>query len=102
MKSPIQKRSHIIKEVTLPSLMFQSEPYFGHRDVWVGGRVSEGSGCCIYSFVTILSKPFFYVQWPVRFHFYKVVILYSLLFQNSDPFCNQNFCVLCLAHSLKN
>ena len=23
-------------------------------------------------------------------------------FQNLDPFCNQNFCVFCLAHSLKN
>ena len=24
--------------------------------------------------------------------FYKAVILYSLLFQNLDPFCNQTFC----------
>ena len=55
--SPIQQRSHLIKEVTLLSLTFQSEPHFGHRDVWVGGRVSEGSGFCIYVFVTILSKP---------------------------------------------
>ena len=57
MKSPIQKKSHLIKEVTLPSLNFQSEPYFEHRDVWVGGRVSEGSGVCIYDFVIILNKP---------------------------------------------
>ena len=28
--------------------------------------------------------------------FYKAVILYSLLFQNLDPFCNQNF--VCFAY----
>ena len=26
----------------------------------------------------------------------------AYFFQNLDPFCNQNFCVFCLAHSLKN
>ena len=41
MKSPIQKLSHRIKEVTLPSKNFQSEPHFGHRDVWVGGELAK-------------------------------------------------------------
>ena len=26
-------------EVTLPSLIFHSEPHFGHRDVWVVGEL---------------------------------------------------------------
>ena len=29
-------------EVTLPSLIFHSEPYFGHRDAWVGGGGGGG------------------------------------------------------------
>ena len=57
MKSPIYILLHLIKEVTLPSLTLQFEARFGHQDVWVGGRVSEGSGFCIYVFVIILSKP---------------------------------------------
>ena len=31
-------------EVTLPSLIFHSEPHFGHRDVWVGGGGGGGGG----------------------------------------------------------
>ena len=85
------------------SLIFQSEPHFGHRDVWVGGKVIEGSGFCIYSFVLFCESHFFDVQWLAGSPFYKAVILYNLFFfQNLDPFCNQNFCVLCLAHSLEN
>ena len=34
--------------------------------------------------------------------FYKAVILNSLLFQNLDPFCNQNFLWFCLTCGLKN
>ena len=37
MKYPIQKRSHLIKEVTLPSLNFQSEPHCEQCDLWLGG-----------------------------------------------------------------
>ena len=35
----------------------------------------------------------------------SIKLLYNttyFFFQNLDPFCNQNFCVLCLAHSLEN
>ena len=34
----------------------------------------------------------------------SIKLLYNTayFFQNMDPFCNQNFCVLCLAHSLEN
>ena len=41
MKSPIQKRSHIIKEVALPSLTFQSEPHCGQRDIWSVGELAK-------------------------------------------------------------
>ena len=91
MKFPIQKLSHLIKEVTLPSLIFQSEPHFGHRDVWVGGRVSKGSGFCIYVLLLFYVSPFCDVQWLAGSPFYKAVIQNSLLFQNLDPFCNHFF-----------
>ena len=84
-----------MKEVTLPSLIFQSEPHFGHRDVWVGGRVIEGSGFCIYSFVLFCASPFCDVQWLAGSPLYKAVILNSLLFQNLDPLLQPKFlCVL--------
>ena len=41
MKSPIQQRVHIIKEVSLPSLAFQSKPHCGHCDIWLGGEVAK-------------------------------------------------------------
>ena len=42
------------------------------------------------------------VQWLVGFPFYKAVIPYNLLFQNLDPFCNQNFLWFCLICKLEN
>ena len=67
-----------------------------------GGRVSKGSGFCIYVLVLFYVSLFCEVQWLVGFSFYKAVIPYSLLFQNLDPFLQQKFCVFCLAQSLKN
>ena len=84
MKSPIPKRVHFIKEVTLPSLTFQSKPHCGQCDIWLGGG---GGGelakevAFIYVFVTILIKPILYVQWLAVFPFCEAVILYNLLFQ---------------------
>ena len=80
MKSHIQKRVQLIKEVTLPSLTFQSKPHFGQCDIWLGGELAK-EVAFIYVFVTILSKPILYVQWLAGFPFCEVVILYSLLFQ---------------------
>ena len=80
-------------EVTLPSLIFHSEPHFGHRDVWVGGRVIKGSGFCIYALLLFGASPFCDVQWLAGSPFYKAVILYSLLFQNLDPFLHIMFSV---------
>ena len=59
------------------------------------------------AFVFILLYPFEKahfcdVQCLAESPFYKAVILYSLLFQNLDPFCNQKFCVFRLARGLKN
>ena len=42
MKSPIQKQEHIIKEVTLPSLTFQSKT-IANNVTFGWGKVSEGS-----------------------------------------------------------
>ena len=82
-------------EVTLPSLIFHSEPHFGHRDAWVGGRVSKGSGFYIYALLLFCASPFCVVQWLAGSPFYKAVIPYSLLFQNLDPFfANKLFVVL--------
>ena len=41
MKSHIKKRAHIIKEVALPSLTFQSEPHCGQCDIWLGGKLAK-------------------------------------------------------------
>ena len=55
------------------------------------------------AFVFIFLLLFCDVQWLSGSPLYKSVILYSLFyFINLDPFCNQNFYVLCLAHSLEN
>ena len=41
MKSPTQQRVHLIKEVSLPSLTFQSEPHCGQSDIWLGGELAK-------------------------------------------------------------
>ena len=56
-----------------------------------GGRVSKGSGFCIYVLLLFCASPFCDVQWLVRFPFYKGVILKSLLFQNFDPLLPPKF-----------
>ena len=94
-------------EVTLPYLIFHSEPHFGHRDAWVvggggGGRISKGSGLCIYALLVFCASPFCDVQWLAGSPFYKAVILYSLLFQNLGPFLQSNFLWFCLTYGLKN
>ena len=74
---------------------FQSEPHFGNRDVWVGRRVSKGSGFCIYVLLLFCASPFCDVLWLVGFPFYKAVILNDLLFQNLGLFLQPKFlCVL--------
>ena len=44
MKYPIQKWVHIIKEVSVPSLNFQSKPHCGQCDIWLGGGGGGGGG----------------------------------------------------------
>ena len=41
MKYPIQQRVHLIKEVSLPSLTFQSEPHCRQCDTWLGGELAK-------------------------------------------------------------
>ena len=68
----------------------------------LGGRVSKGSGFCIYVLVSFYVSPFCDVQWLAGFPFYKAVILNNLLFQNLDPFLQPNFLWFCLTCGLKN
>ena len=68
----------------------------------LGGELAKEVAFVFMFLLLFRASPFCYVQWFAGFPFYKVVILYSLLFQNLDPFYNQKFCVFCLAHSLKN
>ena len=56
MNSPIQKRAHIIKEVILPSLTFQSKTHCGQCDIWFGGKLAKEVA---FIFVFILSKLIF-------------------------------------------
>ena len=88
-------------EVTLPSLIFHSEPHFGHRDVWVGGEelvkeVDFSFMLCffIYTLLLFCASPFCDVQWLAGSPFYKAVILYSLLFKNLDPFLQHKLFVV--------
>ena len=53
MKSPIQKRAHTIKEITLPSLTFQSKTHCGQCDIWLGGKLAKEVA---FIFVFILQK----------------------------------------------
>ena len=96
-------------EVTLPYLIFHFEPHFGHRDAWVGeGELAKEVDfafmlCfCIYALLLFCASPFCDVQWLAGSPFYKAVILYSLLFQNLDPFLQSNFLWFCLTFGLKN
>ena len=102
-------------EVTLPYLIFHFKPHFGHRDAWVGGGGGGGGGelakevdfafmlCfCIYALLLFCASPFCDVQWLAGSPFYKAAILYSLLFQNLDPFLQSNFLWFCLTYGLKN
>ena len=79
-------------EVTLPYLIFHFELHFGHRDVWVGEGELVKEVILHLCLLLFCASPFCDVQWLAGSPFYKAVILYSLLFQNLDPFCNQTFC----------
>ena len=95
-------------EVTLPYLIFHFEPHFGHRDAWVGeGELVKEVDfafmlCfCIYALLLFCASPFCDIQWLAGSPFYKAVILYSLLFQNLDPFSQSTFLWFCLTCGLK-
>ena len=77
-------------------------PFRTPRCLGWGGRISKGSGFCIYDLLLFCASPFCDVQWLVGSPFYKAVILYSLLFQNLGPFLQTNFLWFCLTCGLKN
>ena len=39
--SSVQQRAHLIKEVALPSLTFQSKRHCGQYDIWLGGELAK-------------------------------------------------------------
>ena len=69
---------------------------------WGGGRITKGSGFCIYVLLLFCASPFCDVQWLAGSPFYKAVIPYNLLFQNLGPFLQPNFLWFCLTYGLKN
>ena len=86
MKSPIQKRVHLIKEVAPPSLTFQSEPHCGQCDIWFGGELAKEVPF-IYVFVTILSKPIFVMfSGFLIFLFVKLLYYIAYFFKNCTHF----------------
>ena len=83
-------------EVTLPSLIFHSEPHFGHRDAWVGGWGGGGELAKEVDFV-------FMFCYFVQAHFVmfsgllgplsiKLLYFTAYFFKIWARFCNQTFC----------
>ena len=77
-------------------------PFRTPRCLGWGGRISKGSGLCVYALLVFCASPFCDVQWLLGSPFYEVVIFYSLLFQNLGPFLQPNFLWFCLTCGLKN
>ena len=63
MKSPIQKRVHLTKKVSLPSLTFQSEPHCRQCDIWLGGELAKEVAFTFMLLLLFLASPFCVVQW---------------------------------------
>ena len=85
-------------EVTVPSLIFYSEPHFGHRDAWVGG--GGGGGGELAKEVDFV---FMFCYYFVQAHFVmfssllgplSIKLLYctAYFFKMWTRFCNQTFC----------
>ena len=71
---------HLIEEVALLSLTFQSEPHCGQCNIWLGGgggRVSEGSDFYTFYFAVLLSKAHFICLVACYlFHFEKLLFVF--------------------------
>ena len=52
----------------------------------LGGELTREVAFVFMSCVLVYASPFCDVQWLVGSPFYNAIILYSLLFQNLDPF----------------
>ena len=79
-------------EVTLPSLIFHSEPHFGHRDAWVGGELAKEVDFvfmfCFY-FVQAHFVMFSGLLGPLSI---KLLYITAYFFKIWTRFCNKNFC----------
>ena len=68
-------------------------PFRTPRCLGWGGRISKGSNFAFILCYYFVQAHFFDVQWLAGSPLYKAVILYSLLFQNLDPFLHTMFSV---------
>ena len=86
-------------EVTLPSLIFHSEPHFGHRDAWVG----EGELAKEMILDLCFAFTFMLCYYFVQAHFVmfsgllgplsiKLLYFIAYFFKIWTRFCNQTFC----------
>ena len=76
------KKKSFIKEVALPYLTFQSKPHCGQCDIWLGGELEKGVAF-IYVFVTILSKPIFFMFSGLLVFLFMKLLYYTAYFFNS-------------------
>ena len=75
-------------EVTLPSLIFHSEPHFGHRDAWVGGGEIVKEVDFVFMFC------YHFVMFSGLLGSLSIKLLYftAYFFKIWARFCNQTFC----------
>ena len=80
-------------EVTLPYLIFHSEPHFGHRDAWVGGGELVKEVDFVFMFCYYFEQAHF-VMFSGLLGPLSIKLLYytAYFFQIWTRFCNQTFC----------
>ena len=80
-------------EVTLASLIFHSEPHFGHRDAWVGGEELAKEVDFVFMFCYYFVQAHF-VMFSGLLGPLSIKLLYFTVyfFKIWARFCNQTFC----------
>ena len=79
-------------EVTLTSLIFHSEPHFGHRDAWVGGGELEKEVDFVFMFCYFVQAHFVMFSGLLGPLSIKLLYFTAYFFKIWARFCNQTFC----------
>ena len=79
-------------EVTLPSLIFHSEPHFGHRDAWVGGGELAKEVDFVFMFCYFVQAHFVMFSGLLGPLSIKLLYFTAYFFKIWARFCNQTFC----------